>query len=240
MSIKYRFAKAKFRVELEGMVEKIKAGSINNDLISTIDFAPTCLNIAGVEIPDYMHGQPFLKDSAPEQDYIFAARDRVDDAVDRIRCVRSKRFKYIRNFMANTPWNKPETYMLKEHPTLAAMMKLFEEGKLNQNQAKWLAPVKPKEELYGVVEDPFEFNNLVSDPGFQDILVNLRAELSQWLERMNDKGAEPEDPETLKAAKETFKKMKADMISDRHLSKDDMVHSLYQYWQRTLEPTRKN
>ncbi len=38
----------------------IKAGSINTDLVQNIDFAPTILEIAGIEIPDDMQGQSLL------------------------------------------------------------------------------------------------------------------------------------------------------------------------------------
>lgn len=40
--------------------DKIKAGSINSDLVQNIDFAPTVLDIAGIEIPNDMQGNSLM------------------------------------------------------------------------------------------------------------------------------------------------------------------------------------
>jgi arylsulfatase A-like enzyme len=47
---------------------EIKPGSVCNDLISNVDFAPTFLDLAGVSVPSYMQGRsirPFLKGETP-------------------------------------------------------------------------------------------------------------------------------------------------------------------------------
>ena len=49
----------------------IKPGSICNDIISNVDFAPMWLDFANVPIPTYMQGSsflPMLKGTAPTQD----------------------------------------------------------------------------------------------------------------------------------------------------------------------------
>jgi len=40
--------------------KKIKAGSVNNDLILNVDYAPTLLSLAGVETPNDMQGKSFV------------------------------------------------------------------------------------------------------------------------------------------------------------------------------------
>jgi arylsulfatase A-like enzyme len=40
--------------------KKIKAGSVNNDLILNIDYAPTLLSLAGIEVPKDMQGKSFV------------------------------------------------------------------------------------------------------------------------------------------------------------------------------------
>lgn len=39
----------------------IKPGSVSQDLISNVDFAPTWLEYAGLRIPNYMQGDSFLR-----------------------------------------------------------------------------------------------------------------------------------------------------------------------------------
>lgn len=41
---------------------------MNTDLISSVDFAPTILSLAGIDIPNYIQGQAFLgKQSSSEK-----------------------------------------------------------------------------------------------------------------------------------------------------------------------------
>ncbi|MCH8219354.1 MAG: sulfatase, partial [Planctomycetes bacterium] len=69
--------------------------AIDDRLVSSIDFAPTVLRLAGVPIPGNMQGRPFLGDSLPApRDYVFGARDRMDERYDIIRAVRDKRYRY--------------------------------------------------------------------------------------------------------------------------------------------------
>jgi uncharacterized sulfatase len=74
--------------------DAVKPGSVNKDLIAFIDFAPTMLSLAGIKIPDHIQGKAFLGNQKAEpREYIFAARDRMDEAYDLIRAVRDKRYK---------------------------------------------------------------------------------------------------------------------------------------------------
>ena len=52
-------------------------GSKNNQLVNFPDFAPTVLNLAGLDIPDYMQGIPFLgKKKFDPKKMLFGSRDR--------------------------------------------------------------------------------------------------------------------------------------------------------------------
>ena len=37
-----------------------RPGAVSDRPVSSIDFGPTVLNLAGLAVPDYMQGQPFL------------------------------------------------------------------------------------------------------------------------------------------------------------------------------------
>jgi len=214
---------------------KLAPGSVCDDLVSMIDFAPTCLSLAGLDVPGHMHGVVFLGDRATRREHIFASRDRVDDAVDRIRCLRTERYKYIRNFNPELPYDQDETYMVMMHPTLAALKKWHAEGRLNEAQAKWMAPSRPEEELYDLAADPHELRNLADAPKHRQLLVELRERLDRWIDETNDHGRKREPEELLASIREQYEERLAQTLKKRGLTRPD---ELYDYWRRTLEPTR--
>ena len=139
-----------------------------------------------------MNGLPFLGVEPPQKrQYIFAARDRMDEVYDRIRCVRDKQFKYIRNFEPQLPYAQRIAYG-ELSPTMQVWRKWNAEGKLNDTQKLFFAPTKPKEELYDCNADPHEVVNLASNPKYADKLKELRAALDQWIDQTHDLGAIPE------------------------------------------------
>ena len=172
---------------------KVKPGAVEDRLVSSLDITAQTLRIAGTELPPGFHGRPFL-DGAKERDYIFGARDRCDETVDRIRSVRTKRHLYIKNFMPDRPYTQPNAYKERQYPALAVMKELHAAGKLTPGQARFMAPRKPDEELYDLVEDPHQLRNLAGASASQPVLQGLRAALDRWIAETNDQGAIPEKP----------------------------------------------
>jgi len=167
----------------------IKRGTTRQDLVAFIDFAPTVLSIAGCDVPKELQGQVFLgPNRAPDRKYVFAARDRMDEAYDRIRCVRDQRYKYIRNFHPELPYAQRIDYM-EEMPTTRVWREQAAEGKLNPVQKLWFARTKPPEELYDLDRDPHEINNLAAASKHRDKLNELRAALDRWIVETHDMGA---------------------------------------------------
>jgi uncharacterized sulfatase len=112
-----------------------------------VDFAPTVLSLCGVKVPGYMQGVAFLgKASGKPRDFVFGARDRVDEAFDLSRSVRDQRYLYIRNFMPHLSWMQPEAYS-DASPFRRELKRLAAEGNLNAAQLAYAAPHKPLEEL---------------------------------------------------------------------------------------------
>lgn len=172
----------------------IKPGIVNDQLISSIDFGPTVLSMAGVTVPSHMQGQPFLGNEVAEpRQYVFGARDRVDESYDMIRSVRSKDYLYIRNFYPNEPYHIWVPY-LNKMPIMQEVMRLDAEGKLNSAQKSWMAETRPPEELYDVKADPFQLSNLADDPKYKTVLAEMRLQQDNWALTTNDLGRmnEPE------------------------------------------------
>lgn len=201
---------------------QIKTGTVDDRLLCSLDLTATTLWIAGVEPPLTMQGRVFLGDRAIERTFAFGMRDRGDETVDRIRSVRDKRYRYIRNFYPERPFLQLNRYKEDSYPMIYAMRRLNEEGRLNEVQARLLAPTRPKEELYDIEKDPYEINNLADSPEHQLVKARLSGALDAWIVETNDQGRFPEDPaiptkyeksmaktynERLKKSRERYRKM---------------------------------
>jgi hypothetical protein len=172
----------------------LRPGTVNDDLVSSIDFGPTVLSLAGIKVPSHIQGRPFLgRQKAPPRKYIFAARDRMDEAYDLIRAVRDNRFKYIRNFMPYVTYGQNIDYM-NQMPTMKEMRRLNAAGKLKGPEKYYFLPTKPIKELYDTTSDPHEVHNLAGDPKYNGVLQRMRNVLLQWMRDTGDVGliAEPD------------------------------------------------
>jgi len=169
----------------------IGAGQVRNDMIEHIDMAAISLAAADLEVPDWMQGKNVFDRRYRKRQFVYAARDRCGEAVDRIRAVRSERFKYIRNADGERPHLQPSNY--KDAKAIIRQLRsLHAEGRLNTLQEKLLfAPQRPEEELYDLKKDPFELVNLAYDRKYQRTLAKFRQALENWSTKTGDP-----DPET--------------------------------------------
>jgi arylsulfatase A-like enzyme len=169
------------------------AGTVVEELVSFVDFAPTLLSLTNVPIPDYMQGQAFLgKQQSEPRKYIYAARDRLDDEYDMVRGIRDKRFKYFKNFQPEKPYIMDIEYRM-QMDLMQELIRAHEAGELNDTQELWFAQSKPEEELYDLETDPYELHNLIDDPAYVEKAEELRTELQRWMDDIGDMGFIPED-----------------------------------------------
>lgn len=164
------------------------AGGDTDRLVSFVDFAPTMLSLADLQVPPHMQGVAFLGLKAGKaRQYVHGARDRVDEVFDLSRSVRDERWLYIRNYMPHLSWMQPERYsdgstFRQEFRRLAAA------GQLGWGPQTYAAPRRALEELYDAHADPHQLNNLASDPAHRERLTTLRGELRRWLVETRDVG----------------------------------------------------
>ncbi len=165
--------------------ETLIPGSDDKKLISFVDIGPSVLAIAGIPVPDYMHGSAQLVPGAsPERNYIFAAKDRLDGFNSRERAVRDGQFKYIKNSLPNIPGAQHITYR-DRLATMQTLWQYLSAGKLNTAQRFWFEP-RPAEELYDIVADPHEINNIVDSSKHISTLDRMRSALTDWQSRIVD------------------------------------------------------
>ncbi|NQT88780.1 sulfatase, partial [bacterium] len=186
----------KFRVGSQG-----KPGTVTDELVSFIDLAPTTLNLAGIPAPKLMQGRAFLgADLTPPREYVYGARDRMDERYDIIRMVRDKRHRYIRNY---EPFKAYYQYMNtpEKGATMKELRRLHAAGELPAAAELFMADSKPLEELYDLSKDPHEINNLAASPDHQAVLERMRAAHMQWVRDTRDLGLVPEPEITVRTAK---------------------------------------
>lgn len=172
--------------------DRLKKGSTNGDLHSSIDISATILQAAGIPLPAHMEGRPLFDSKYKKRPYIIAARDRMDETVDKMRAVRTKRFKYIKNYMPERPYMQPNLYKETEYPVWNLLKELKAQNKLTPAQALFTADTKPAEELYDLQKDPYELHNLAGEKKYHKILQKMREQLEHWVKTTKDQGQYPE------------------------------------------------
>ncbi|UCE49722.1 MAG: sulfatase-like hydrolase/transferase [Phycisphaerales bacterium] len=172
----------------------IEPNSVCDDLISLVDLGPTVLSLTSVDVPSYMQGRPFLGGQKRQpRKFIVAGRERMDkDSYDHIRCIRDKRYKYIRNFMPEKAYAQPIPYRDKM-PIMQEWRRLNDQGVLRGAQKLFFQNTKPDEELYDTLNDPHEITNLIDAPEHAERIAKMRAQLREWSVRTGDLGGTPEE-----------------------------------------------
>ncbi len=167
----------------------INPGDIDYRLISFTDIAPTLLDLAGAPKPDYLQGVSLLSDSVRQ--YIYAAKDRMDEVYYRQRAIRDTQYKYIRSWYPEVPDGahiafRDNIEMMRE------MWDMLDKGKLDPQQTLWFRPTG-EERLYDLRKDPQELHNLVNDTAYAAVLDRMRLAMDEWLTRIGDWSVITED-----------------------------------------------
>ena len=155
--------------------EPFNGGRVIDGLVSHIDIYPTVCEYLGIERPPFLQGVSLLEllrgESTSAREEIFAGST-WHAAYEPQRAVRTVRHKYIRRWgdrlrpvLANTDDGPSKDLLLA---------------------AGWAEREIPKEQLYDLLYDPNEANNLLADPGYADVLADLRERLETWMRDTED------------------------------------------------------
>lgn len=170
-------------------------GATEDAFVSFIDFGPTVLNLAGVDVPNQVDGRPFLgagveQSALDARQTAFGYADRFDEKYDHVRSFRKGRYKYIRNYQPFTYDGLHNDYRYKML-LYKEWRELYEAGKLNEVQSQFFQPREP-EQLFDLEKDPHELHNLSGDPVFQATLADMRREYGDLIGAVNDLSFFPE------------------------------------------------
>ncbi len=196
------FPRAKTRVHDSGMKTALvahwpagikRAGSVSNSLVSSIDLAPTILEVAGAAIPAAVQGRslrPVFSDPAARvRQYAFSEHNWHDYAAN-ARAVRDGEYLYILNLRPELPWQGPADAV--RSPSHVSLQAVRDKGELTPAQKDVFLAPRPKEELYRVTADPDQLRNLVNDSAHAAALHRLREVMTKWRDETGDSA--PADP----------------------------------------------
>lgn len=190
--------------------DRIKPGRVVEDFVSFTDFAPTFMEAAGLTVPDDMTGRSLMPVlTAEESGQIDPARDHAVFGIERhfpgsrpngagypMRGIRTKDFLYIHNYTPDaTPvGDHPGTSWPEGEPvggygdTDGGLTKTYLWEQRNEHKTLFDAAfgMRPGEELYDVIGDPFDLNNLAADPAYAARKAELAERLQRRLETTED------------------------------------------------------
>jgi arylsulfatase A-like enzyme len=160
----------------------IDPGSVHSQLLSNVDLFPTVCELAGVPVPDDLDGRSFVGlfkgETGPIRSSIFAgvnwARRGGGLCYGPHRCLRTERYKLIRNF-CEEPYYLDGGFVGRHANDLDVL-----------NNWPLFGNPSPTHELYDLAADPWEMTNLADDPAHEDSLLDLDMELNKLMEDTGD------------------------------------------------------
>jgi N-sulfoglucosamine sulfohydrolase len=195
--------------------DRIKGGRTVDDFINTIDFAPTLLEAAGMDIPEAMTGSSFLDIlQSSKEGLIDPQRNMVVTAIERhtycrpgglpypSRGIRKDNWTYIMNFEperypAGHPKFKGHTKQVYGDVDGGITKDYMIENKDEANLANLFElgfGKRPMEELYNLSSDQFQLNNLAYDTAYASIKAELKTDLFEYLTDTHDPRMKGESP----------------------------------------------
>ena len=169
----------------------IKPGGESHALISGEDIGPTCLQAAGLAVPERMSGVSFLPllrgETFAARHHIFAERGphggaTFDEhtkasAVDYSRCVRGDRYKLIYNVTPNLPYSPVDS---AGNPGWKEMVQAHEQNLLTSEfETLYFTSPRPVYELYDLEADPSELHNMYGEKQLAGVIDDLKTALQE-------------------------------------------------------------
>ena len=165
----------------------VKKGGQTQSLISSIDIAPTILDLAGIACPEKYQGvsfSPVLKNPGTEVRQMVFSEHNWHDYEAYERMIRTKDFLYLLNERPNFSNCGPADS--KKSPTQTALNELRNRGDLTAAQADIFVVPRPAEELFDLKLDTEQFLNVASVERYQQTLKEMRALLKKWQSETED------------------------------------------------------
>lgn len=150
------------------------SGRALDAMVSHVDVFPTVCELAGVPAPEWLEGRslaPLLRGEAASVREELFAEVTYHAAYEPMRCIRTPRYKLIRIFdddlspvPANIDAGHSKTLVVQE----------------------WLKRSRAAVQLYDLLLDPAERNNLADSAAHAGVRADLERRLADWMKRTDD------------------------------------------------------
>jgi N-sulfoglucosamine sulfohydrolase len=150
-------------------------GKVIDQPVTHLDVYPTLCDVAEVEHPDWLQGKSLAPLLGGETDKVHDAtfaEMTYHAAYEPQRSVRTERWKYIRRF---DDFPGPVLANCDDSASKDVWV-----------EAGWGERTVPREQLYDLVLDPAEMNNLAADPTCAEALADMRGRLAEWMRDTED------------------------------------------------------
>jgi arylsulfatase A-like enzyme len=181
--------------------ERVKGGRTTDAFVSHLDFFPTFLEAAGLDVPkvDGRSLMPLLSgESERHREHVFVERERhascrAGNVGYPCRGIRTKDHLYVRNFTPDRwPAGDPDSAGVQgsfgdidRGPTKELIVARRGEDKITPLYALACAK-RPAEELYDVASDPWQMKNLAADSKHAAAKEKLSVQLDRWMKETAD------------------------------------------------------
>lgn len=182
----------------------VEPKSESTALVSWVDLLPTLVDAAGGKTPSNLDGRSFLPvlrgENTEHRERIYTTHSNDGRMnVYPARSIRDERWKYIRNLHPEFAFTTHIDIVAGGLGQRAFFESWEEKAKTDPRAAEVLKRYhqRPPEELYDLSSDPYEQNNLASEPQHSEQLAALRRDLDEWMRYQRDSSSVFAEPRLL-------------------------------------------
>lgn len=190
---------------------RIRSGAVAHAMVQYVDILPTLVEAAGgdpTQVDTGLPGAPHGGRGFDGRSFLNVLDGKTDQHCDEvygvhttrgiiagsecypIRSIRTERYHYIRNLKPDPPFQN----IITERGFRGIWKSWLDAAKTDPDAARKVKryQYRPAGELYDVLSDPYELNNLANDPAHRELMDSLGKKLRAWMEQQGDRGNETE------------------------------------------------
>lgn len=176
----------------------VKPNSETDAIVQYEDITPTLIDIVGGNAVAGLDGKSFkevlLGNKKEFRDVAYGIHNNIPEGPPYpVRSIRDHKYKFILNLTPDS------TYKIKYMMDMApnhAWTTWIAKAATDDHDAALVNRIahRPSKEFYDVVNDPYELNNLATQPKYAALIKKYEDKLLAWMKQQNDKGASMDVP----------------------------------------------